>query len=161
MKTETTTTLVPTPTATPGALPSTAQSWSIGYDRTWDLLRDFQTGTFQKPSSYPPYNILKLPDDRFEVEVAIAGFSKDDITISVKDSILTIKGKKPDTLYFEREAGIAEYLHRGIGARSFTQTFALGEYMHVIGARFEDGILTVELERILPEELKERVIEIR
>ena len=134
---------------------SAISTWTIGYDRQFDMLRSIQSMMDAKPNSYPPYNILKVSEDRFQVHLAVAGFSKKEIEISVKNGTLTITGKKD---FVEGEVG--EYLHKGIATRSFSQTFALGEYIQVTGASFEDGILSISLERILPEALRERVIEI-
>lgn len=145
------------------SLPSTYPSWSIGMDRQFDLLKYFQSELLPKTSSYPPHNIIKISSDKFRVELAVAGFSKNEIEISVKNGVMTIKGSKPalrdDNGQFEVPDG--EYVHKGIASRTFMQTFALGEYVNVVEANQKDGILSIELERILPEELKERFIEIK
>lgn len=142
-------------------IPNTYGTWSIGLDRQLDILREFQDSILPKATSYPPYNILKMSEDRYEVELAVAGFSKEDIEVTVKNGVLTVRGTKPDALYIDRQGEVLEYLHKGIAARSFMQTFALGEYVNVVGARHENGILTIELERILPEELRERIVNIK
>lgn len=155
----TTTSLVPQPGTF--TLPSGYGSWSIGLDRQLGILSEFQNMILPKASSYPPYNIVKLSEDRFEVELAVAGFSKEDIEISVKNGILTVKGNKPLDIDRDSKGRFVEYIHKGIAARTFTQTFALGEYVNVLNARHDNGILTINLERILPEALKERTIEIK
>ena len=105
-------------------------------------------------SSFPPHNIIKLDDSRYVVELAIAGFSKDEIEITTQDGTLTIKGEKKD-----KELEMT-YLHRGIGARSFTKQLTIADTVEVKGAEFKDGILRVGLENIIPESKKPRKIEI-
>ena len=105
-------------------------------------------------SSFPPHNIIKLDDSRYVVELAIAGFSKDEIQITTQDGTLTIKGEKKD-----KELEVT-YLHRGIGARSFTKQLTIADTVEVKGAEFWDGILRVGLENIIPESKKPRKIEI-
>ena len=105
-------------------------------------------------SSFPPHNIIKLDDSRYVVELAIAGFSKDEIEITTQDGTLTIKGEKKD-----KELEVT-YLHRGIGTRSFTKQLTVADTVEVKGAEFKDGILRVGLENIIPESKKPRKIEI-
>ena len=107
-----------------------------------------------KPTTnFPPHNIIKLDENKYVVELAVAGFSKDDIDIQVQDNTLTIKGEKQ-----EKEG--YEYLHRGIGTRSFTKTITIADTIEVKGAEYKDGILRVGLENIIPEHKKPRKIEI-
>lgn len=129
--------------------------WSVGYDRTFDLLNQMSESLSPKGNPYPPYNVLKTDDDSYTIQLAVAGFTEDDLEIEVKNSVLTIEGSKSDD-----EDPTAEYLHKGIGARSFTQTFALSEYVVVLDAQLKDGILSISLERQLPEEMKPRKIAI-
>ena len=103
--------------------------------------------------NFPPHNIIKLDENKYVVELAVAGFSKDDIDIQVQDNTLTIKGEKQ-----EKEG--YEYLHRGIGTRSFTKTITIADTIEVKGAEYKDGILRVGLENIIPEHKKPRKIEI-
>lgn len=132
-------------------IPSIA-NWTIGFDDQFRLLDQLKT-TFNN-QSYPPYNIRKVDDEKYEVEMAIAGFAKGEVDIEVKDQVLTIKGNKVKDVN-------AEYVHKGIATRDFTQTFALAEYVIVKGASLKDGILCVSLERELPEEKKARTITIK
>ena len=132
-------------------IPSIA-NWTIGFDDQFRLLDQLKT-TFNN-QSYPPYNIRKVDDEKYEVEMAIAGFTKGEVDIEVKDQVLTIKGNKVKDVS-------AEYVHKGIATRDFTQTFALAEYVIVKGASLKDGILCVSLERELPEEKKARTITIK
>jgi len=104
--------------------------------------------------SFPPHNIIKLDDTHYVVELAVAGFSKDEIEITTQDGTLTIKGDKQ-----EGQANL-QYLHRGIGTRSFTKQLTIADTVEVKGAEFKDGILRVGLENVIPEAKKPRKIEI-
>ncbi len=123
----------------------------VGFDRYFND-RFFQ-GT--QNGNYPPHNIVKYDETHYGIEVAVAGFSKDEITVEVDQDQLTIKGTKST----ENES--KEYLHRGLAARDFEQHFTLAEYMEVKGAEVKDGMLKIQIERIVPEALKPRVIEIK
>ena len=104
--------------------------------------------------SFPPHNIIKLNDTHYVVELAVAGFSKDEIEITTQDGTLTIKGDKK-----EGQTDV-QYLHRGIGTRSFTKQLTIADTVEVKGAEFKDGILRVGLENVIPEAKKPRKIEI-
>ena len=106
-----------------------------------------------KPSTFPPHKIIKIADNQYIVELAVAGFKQDEIDITVFERMLTIKGQN-------KEKEVGEYLHRGIGTRSFTKSIKLMDTVEVRGAEFQDGILTIRLENILPENKKSRKIEI-
>jgi molecular chaperone IbpA len=128
-----------------------------------DLFNDpfFNTFTnFQKvttTTNYPPYNQVRLNDTEYVLSFALAGFSKDDVSISLDNRKLTIRGEKQD---IELPEG-AEYLHKGIAARKFTDIFTLPEFVEVIGAEFKDGILDIKLEKQIPEDKKPKTIEIQ
>jgi len=128
-----------------------------------DLFNDpfFNTFTnFQKvttTTNYPPYNQIKLNDTEYILSFALAGFSKDDVTLSQNNRKLTNKGEKQDA---ELPEG-AEYLHKGIAARKFTDIFTLPEFVEVIGAEFKDGILDIRLEKQIPEDKLPKTIEIQ
>jgi len=109
------------------------------------------------PSNYPPHNILRYNDTSYSIELAVAGFSKDEIGVQVEHNILTITGEHKD----RSEEESWEYLHRGLAARNFVVQFPLAEYMEVKGAEVKDGLLRVSLEYVLPESLKPRRIEIK
>lgn len=129
---------------------------TLGFERFFDevdaLLRD--TTTTKTQTQFPPHNIIKLDDSRYVVELAIAGFGKDEIDITVDDGRLTIKGNKAN-----KDESI-QYLHRGIGTRSFTKTLTVADTIEVRGAEFKDGILRIGLENIVPDHKKPRKIEI-
>jgi len=125
---------------------------SVGFDNIineLDALLNAQTPT----STFPPHNIIKLDDYQYIVELAIAGFTKQEVTITLKDGLLEIKGQKNP----EEEV---QYLHKGIGTRSFIKTIKLADTVEVRGAEFKDGILRVGLENVIPESKKPRTIEI-
>lgn len=108
-----------------------------------------------KQSSFPPYNLLKVDADTYKVELALAGYSKDDVEITVEKDLLKVRSvEKVD----ETED---EILHQGIAKRLWTQQFVLGEYMVVKTAELKDGLLTITVERELPEELKPKTIKIK
>lgn len=130
------------------------KTYSIGFDRMFDKLFDENVVT---TTNYPPYNIVKTSDEKYAIEIAIAGFSKKDIDIETKENTLVIKtiDKKDD------EEDKTEYLHKGISARSFKRSFSLADDVVVKGATFENGLLIIDLERIVPEEKKPRKIAIK
>jgi len=107
-------------------------------------------------NNYPPHNIVKYGDTYYEIEVAVAGFTKQDINVEVNQDLLTITGKRPTLQTTQKE-----YLHRGLAARDFEQTFTLAEYMEVKGAKVEDGMLTISIERLIPASLQPRQIQIK
>ena len=121
----------------------------IGFDKLADRL----TGVTTQQSGFPPYNVRKLDEDNFVIDLAVAGYNKDTLSIEEQDGTLTIKGEKPEDT--------DTYLHKGIAGRKFTRTFALGEYMHVDNADFNDGMLYIIIKRELPEEKKPKTIEIK
>ena len=127
---------------------------SIGIDN-W-LTRVLDQIDHTSTPNYPPYNIIKHDENTFEVQVAVAGFGQGEVEVAVKDGNLVISGEK------QPEAQIVgtEYLHQGISARRFVRTFSLADYVEVVDASSQDGILTVRLERKLPEAMKPKTIAI-
>ena len=125
-------------------------SWTVGFERHFQLLEELRNAS--KPS-YPPYNIIQVDDEEtYLIEIAAAGFTKADIEIASRANELTITGKKnPDS---------ADYVHKGIASRDFEQRFALADDVRVISAQMRDGVLTIRLEREIPEHKKPRTIEI-
>ena len=119
----------------------------IGFDR---IFNDRLTTT----SNYHPYNIVRYDESHYGLEIAVAGFTRDEITVEVNQDLLTIKGEK------RREEDKREYIHRGLAARDFEQNYTLAEYMVVQSASVQDGMLRIEIERVIPEALKPRLIEI-
>lgn len=105
-------------------------------------------------TNYPPYNIVQSSDTEYEIQFAVAGFSKKEITVETKQSILTVKGTKTDQ-------DDRTFLHRGVAARDFEQNFPLADYVDVVDAELKDGMLIVSLKRDLPEELKTKTVKIK
>jgi molecular chaperone IbpA len=127
----------------------------IGFNREMERLSNVQLASRQV--SYPPYDLVKVDDDNFKLSLAVAGFSKDNISVTVDNSTLIIKGDSS----LESEEEKSEVLHKGIATRKFTRTFALGEYMEITGAEMKDGMLHIDIERIVPEEKKPKEITIK
>jgi molecular chaperone IbpA len=123
----------------------------IGFNR--DLAR-LDNAHRTNSQSYPPYDILKLDEDTYRLSLAIAGFTKDNISVSVDNGTLIIKGEITEVVD-------AEVVHKGIAGRKFVRSFALGEYMEVTGAELKDGMLNVNIDRIVPEEKKPKTIKIK
>lgn len=107
-------------------------------------------------SGYPPYNVETIGEDKYQITVALAGFKRDDLTITVKEGLLTIEGKRDDI-----EQDGRTYIHRGIANRAFQRQWKLAEYVEVVEATMEDGLLFVLLERQVPEEKQPKTIAIR
>jgi molecular chaperone IbpA len=127
---------------------------TVGFDRLFDRLDSL---TAQEAKTYPPYNIERLDEEAWRISVAVAGFSKGDISIEAADNNLVIKGGKPAPT----ESEAREFLHRGIAERSFELRFQLGDHVEVRNAELENGLLHVDLKREVPENKKPRQIEIK
>ena len=134
---------------------------TIGFDNVFDHFESLLDDDFSVPSSnnYPPYDIRKVGDNKYNIEAALAGFNKKDIEVVAKDNTLTIKSKKEKTS--NKKNGNGEVLHQGISKRYFERSFTIADDVKVLGAELKDGLLTVSLERLIPEEKKEKVIEIK
>ena len=124
----------------------------IGFNRELDRLSNIHREAVRQ--SFPPYDLVKLDEDTYRISLAVAGFNSSEVEVSVDNGSLIIKGEKTD------EAS-TEVLHKGIATRKFTRTFALGEYMEVDRAEMADGILSVFVERNIPEEKKPKKIAIK
>jgi molecular chaperone IbpA len=125
---------------------------TVGFDRLFDMLENGITN--QTADSYPPFDLEQQGSDRYRITLAVAGFRPDEIDITSQQNLLIVSGKKGDQ--DERS-----YVHRGIAARSFERRFVLGDYVQVRNADLRDGLLSIELVREIPEEMKPRRIEIR
>lgn len=121
----------------------------IGFDGLVNRLASAHSNT----SGFPPYNVRKVDEDTFIVELAVAGYNKESLDITEHDGTLEIKGERPEDA--------EEYVHKGIAGRKFTRSFALGEYVHVDSADLKDGMLYVTVKRDLPEEKKPKSISIK
>ena len=128
--------------------------FTIGFDEIFDTFETLSTSnTFS--NSYPPYDIVKVDDYKYNVELAVAGFSKDDIQVDYADNTLTIESKK------ETKEEEDKFIHKGISKRYFKRSFTIADDVVVNGADLKDGLLTIELEKILPEGKKPKTIEIK
>ena len=123
----------------------------LGFDHLFDELEKI---TNHANDTYPPHNVVKSDDMKYDIELAIAGFKKEDISIELKEHVLTIKGDREP----RREQD--KYVHKGISGRKFLKSFRLSEYAEVSGADLTDGILTVGIEVVLPEEKRPQMINI-
>ncbi len=123
---------------------------TVGFDRLFDMLD--QATRVEPMTNWPPYNIEKAGEDRYRITMAVAGFSPDEIELTQHENALLVTGQK------HPEPEGVQILHRGIATRSFKQTFNLADHVKVTGAGLENGLLTIELKREVPEELKPRRI---
>ena len=124
---------------------------SIGFDRMFNLLEN--ASRLQSIDSWPPYDISKSGDDDYQITMAVAGFSQEELTLTQEPNLLVVMGEKSG-----EDNG--QYLHRGIAGRSFQRRFELADHVKVAGASLVNGLLTVELKREIPEAMKPRRIEI-
>lgn len=124
---------------------------TVGFDRLFSLLDE--AAGLQQDSGYPPYNIVKIGDDQYRIAMAVAGFTPEDLNLTVQQNMLVVTGRKQDQ-------DNAQYLHRGIATRAFERRFERADYVEVKGARLENGMLTIDLVREVPEAMKPRRIEI-
>jgi molecular chaperone IbpA len=133
---------------------------TVGFDNVFDhferMFEDDFT-SFSAPT-FPFYNIVKQGKNKYDIELALAGYSKDDIEVNLEDGVLTIKSKKEDKSE-EKEDG--EVIHKGIAKRYFSKAFTIADDVEVKGAELKDGLLKVSLERIIPESKKPRTIDIK
>ncbi len=126
---------------------------TVGFDRLFNMLED-DGWRMASEQNYPPYNIERTGEDSYEVTLAVAGFSPEEVTITAEQNVLTVEGRKADKT--ERN-----YLYHGISARAFRRQFNLADYVKVTGATFENGLLQIRLVREIPEAMKPRRIEIK
>lgn len=126
---------------------------SVGFDRLFHQL-DTVNRNHQLESTYPPYNIINTGDETFSIELAVAGFSKEEIDVEVKQNVITVRGEKNETE--EKET----FVHKGIGTRKFQRAFTLADYVEVVEGDLVNGILVLKFERKVPEAMKPRKIEL-
>ena len=130
--------------------------FSIGFDSIFDEF-DRMLDSSEFVSNYPPYNIKRVSDSDYKIEFALAGFDKKDIEVETKDNSLTIRSKTKDETIDKKGDGV---VHRGIASRQFMRSFALGDDIKAKDAKLENGLLTIDLEREIPDEKKPRLIAI-
>lgn len=125
----------------------------VGFDT---IFNDFETRfSSQLNSNYPPYNIIKYNNDNYEIQLAVSGFEREEIFVEIDQNQLIIKGQHLDT-----DSSI-QYLHKGLAARDFTRVFTLAEHMEVGEGTIKNGVLKIELKRVIPEALKPRVLQLK
>ena len=134
--------------------------FSIGFDDMFDQFENMLgNGGLTMQSNYPPYNIRKTGKDNYAIEVALAGFNKDDVEVEFEDNLLTVRTKEVDKSENKNENG--EVIHRGISQRQFARSFTIADDVKVNGAELKDGLLTIACERILQDHKKKRLIQIK
>ena len=121
----------------------------VGFDH---LFKELDHTTRHANDHYPPHNILKIDENQYLIELAVAGFSQDELEVDIKERTLTVKGEHPSKG--------REYIHRGISTKKFKRTFRLSEYVEVHGADLVDGVLAIDLKIVIPEEMRPRKINI-
>ena len=127
---------------------------TVGFDRLFDMLENSTAAS--NGENYPPFDLIKLGDNAFRIELAVAGFRPDEIDITAQQNALVVTGRKQE----ESQASPSDYIYRGIANRSFERRFALADHIQVRGADIRDGLLAIELVREIPEALKPRKISI-
>ncbi len=125
---------------------------SVGFDRLFDLMDSLA----EQSNGYPPYNIERADETHYRISLAVAGFGEKDLNIEVKEGVLTVTGQRDD----QDKAESRSYLYQGIAGRAFERRFQLAEHVEVRAARLENGLLHIDLERVIPEEKKPRRIAI-
>jgi molecular chaperone IbpA len=127
---------------------------TVGFDRLFDMLESSSLGQTQE--NYPPFDLIKLGDNDYRIELAVAGFKPDELDITAQQNVLIVTGRKKD----ESEDKGNNYVYRGIATRSFERRFALADHIQVRGADMKDGLLSIELVREIPEAMKPKKINI-
>ena len=131
--------------------------FSIGFDDMFDQFESMLGNGGLVQNNYPPYNIRKAGKDKYAIELAVAGFNKNDVEIEYEDKLLTVKTKKVQKTV-EKDSN--EMIHRGISQRSFSRSFTIADDVEVKGADLKDGLLTISCEKIIPEQKKKKLIPI-
>ena len=127
---------------------------TVGFDRLFDMLENSSLGQAQE--NYPPFDLVKKGDNDYCIQLAVAGFKPDEIDITAQQNVLIVSGRKSE----ESEQKEGEFIYRGIANRSFERRFALADHINVKGADLNDGLLSIELMREIPESMKPRKIDI-
>ena len=137
---------------------SSLRPFSIGFDDMFDQFESMLGNGGMVQSNYPPYNIRKVGKDKYAIEVAIAGFNKDDVEVEFEDKVLTVRTKKIEKTV---EKNGDEIIHKGISQRSFSKSFTISDDVKVGEAKLKDGLLTINCEKIIPEQKKKKLIPIQ
>jgi molecular chaperone IbpA len=129
---------------------------TVGFDRLFDMLDS--VAQYDANQSYPPYNIERSDDTHYRISIAVAGFGEKDLNVEVREGVLSVQGKRSDET--AQQKANTGFLYQGIAGRAFERRFQLAEHVEVKGAKLENGLLHIDLERIIPEEQKPRRIAI-
>ena len=142
--------------------PFRIRKFGVGFDSMVDqLTSDFFTDSFQGTQNFPPYNIIKTDDLTYDIEMAVAGFSEEDLEIDYADNVLTISSKETEPFKdSDKNSSLVEYIHKGIAVRKFTKKFTLAEDVIVKDAILAHGMLTISMEKVVPEGKKKMSIKI-
>ena len=132
--------------------------FSVGFDSIFEEFDRMLESTERYSTNYPPYNIKRVNDTDYRIEVALAGYSKDDIEVELKDSTLTVRNKSKEQTIDEKGNGV---IHKGISTRQFERAFTISDDIKIKDAELKNGLLTIDLERIIPDEKKPRLIDIK
>jgi molecular chaperone IbpA len=127
---------------------------TVGFDRLFDMLEN--SNASQAGENYPPFDLIKLGDNQYRIELAVAGFRPDEVDITAQQNVLIVTGRKTD----EAQDKGSDYIYRGIANRSFERRFALADHIQVRGADLKDGLLSIDLVREIPEAMKPKKIKI-
>tara|TARA_R100000005_G_C4921523_1_gene154578 strand:+ start:332 stop:772 length:441 start_codon:yes stop_codon:yes gene_type:complete len=131
---------------------------TVGFDNAFDHFeRMFEDDFFTSVPAFPHYNIVKTADNKYDIEIALAGYNKKDIEVELKEGILTVKSKKDE----KEDTKDGEVIHKGIAKRYFSKAFTIADDVEVKGAELKDGLLRVSMERIVPEHRKAKTIDIK
>ena len=131
---------------------------TVGFDNAFDHFeRMFEDDFFTSVPAFPHYNIVKTADNKYDIEIALAGYNKKDIEVELKEGILTVKSKKDE----KEDTKDGEVIHKGIAKRYFSKSFTIADDVEVKGAELKDGLLKVSLERIIPEHKQPKTIEVK
>ena len=134
--------------------------FSVGFDDMFDQFESMlDNGGLSMHSNYPPYNIKKTGKDKYSIEVALAGFNKKDVEVEFEDNLLTVKTKQVSKS--EDKNKDDEIIHKGISQRQFARSFTIADDVKVNGAELKDGLLTINCEKIIPEQKKKKLIPIK
>jgi molecular chaperone IbpA len=128
----------------------------IGFDQMFDQMERRYSNSVS--NNYPPHNILKTGENQYEIQIAVTGFEKDEIAVTVESNVLTVKGEGAESVRHEQPEIV--YLHRGLASRDFVREFPLAEHIEVLGAEIRNGMLIVKLIRNIPESEKPRIINV-
>ena len=141
--------------------PFRVAKFGVGFESMLDWIQsDFFSDSFQGTQNFPPYNIIKRDEIHYDIEMAVAGFSEKELKIEYADNTLTVKSVGQEALQESDQARDTDFVHRGIAVRQFTRQFSLADDVIVTGANLKNGMLSIGMEKVIPEDKKKRTIEI-